>query len=115
MLLGASVMLAGSQDVRAAPAPLPRKKADDSLLRHVRGVLAARGYRLHEMKPGANRGEWRLRISEPGGPPSEVVIGPVRVEHLLDAEFLGIVVELARIHDPRRDSLDPRVVIPERR
>jgi hypothetical protein len=93
LLLGAFAVMAAAEAVRAAPAPLPRKVKEDPLLERVRKALSAYGYRLHDLRPGRDSGEWVMRFSLwDDENPSVLFTHPIRAAQLKHPEALEQVV-----------------------
>jgi hypothetical protein len=93
VLLGALVVMAGAEAVRAAPAPLPRTVKEDTLLERVQKALSAYGYRLHELRPGRGSGEWVMRFSLwDDESPSVLFVHPISAAQLRQPEALDQVV-----------------------
>jgi hypothetical protein len=105
VLLCAAVMLAVVGTIDAAPAPLPKRAKEETLLQQVRKLIHAHGGRLHEMRPGPYPHQWSLIVSTVHAPSGTFDTGPIPVQRLTNPDFIGCVVEAAEIEEEERNLL----------
>jgi hypothetical protein len=103
VLLGGFVVMVGAEAVRAAPAPLAKKRKEDALTQQVRRAAYHCGYRLHELRASPNPEEYSLVVSKlnaigAGNEKPEVILaGPVPVKLLRNLDALPALLEIAEL------------------
>jgi hypothetical protein len=106
-LLSALLVAAMTEASQAAPAPFPKsgRTNDSPFVQMLRKKARACGYRLHEIKPGPQAGEWILMVSslDSPEPPREKWLRarcPEAVFQKMDDELdelIALVLALAEI------------------
>jgi hypothetical protein len=112
VLLCAAVMLVVVESIDAAPAPLPKRTKEETLLQRLRKKMHDRGYYLHEMRPAPEPEECILVLSRLGSrnPESKTsgffTMPPIPLQRLTNslsddkvADLLELQMELAQLED----------------